>query len=242
MRRETDVDDDVGMIRSRLRTQRLKVSCPFSFSLLCIMTDVMKTDVAVTSDKRGRMMRARSLRSMFPWCTQAEQVDGEHTLPLQDSQPLLPPSPPGEVPTLINMVANAVHIIYEMSRRQEVPTEVHSRILSTLRPSLGGTTPTTAVAGRPGSMWVASSSTTWSASMWIKMLEAGHARSKETTILNMIEWIGASEWYDAELEQAEKAPPLTKRKTPRRRVATVVLDKYLREVRDDREPGRRHRT
>ena len=36
------------------------------------------------------------------------------------------------------------------------------------------------------------------------MLEAGHARSKETTILDMIEWIGASEWYDAELEQAEK--------------------------------------
>ncbi|CZR68400.1 uncharacterized protein PAC_18299 [Phialocephala subalpina] len=92
----------------------------------------------------------------------------------------------------------------------EVPTKVHSRILSTLRPSLGGTPATTAVAERPDSMWITSSSTTWSASMWIKMLEAGHARSKEVTILNMIEWMGASEWYDAELEQAEKAPPPTK--------------------------------
>jgi hypothetical protein len=71
------------------------------------------------------------------------------------------------------------------------------------------------------------------------MLEASHARSKEATILNMIEWMGASEWYDAELEQAEKAPPPTKRGTPRKRLATVVLDKYLKEVRDTTEsPGK----
>jgi hypothetical protein len=68
--------------------------------------------------------------------------------------------------------------------------------------------------------------------MWINVLEAGYARSREGTILNMIEWIGASEWYDAELEQAEKAPPPTKRGTPRKRLATVILDKYLKEVRD----------
>src|SRR5438876_5445534 len=67
--------------------------------------------------------------------------------------------------------------------------------------------------------------------MWINMLEAGHACSKEATILNMIEWMGASEWYDAELEQAEKAPPPTKRGAPRKRLATVVLDKYLKEAR-----------
>lgn len=167
-----------------------------------------------------------------PAPAQAEQVDGEHALPTQDSQSILSPSPPGEAPALIDMVAKAVHIIYEMSRRQEVPTEVHSRILSTLRPSLGGTPAMAAVAERPGSIWISSSSTTWSASMWINMLEAGHARSKEATILNMIEWMGASEWYDAELEQAEKAPPPTKRGTPRKRLATVVLDKYLKEAHD----------
>jgi hypothetical protein len=163
---------------------------------------------------------------------QAQQVDREQPLLTQDSQTMLSPPPPGEAPTLTDMVAKAVHIIYEMSRRQEVPTEVHSRILSTLRPSLGGTPATTAVAERPGSMWIASTPTTWSASMWINVLEAGHARSKEVTILNMIEWMGASEWYDAELEQAEKAPPPTKRGTPRKRLATVVLDKYLKEAPD----------
>ncbi|CAM6002785.1 unnamed protein product [Sphagnum balticum] len=65
--------------------------------------------------------------------------------------------------------------------------------------------------------------------MWIRTLKAGHARSKELTILNMIECMGASEWYDAELQQAEKAPPPTKRGRPRKCLATVVLDKYFKE-------------
>src|SRR6266487_5874952 len=43
--------------------------------------------------------------------------------------------------------------------------------------------------------------------------------------------MGSSEWYDAELKQAEKAPPPTKRGAPRKRLATVVLDKYLKEAR-----------
>ena len=60
------------------------------------------------------------------------------------------------------------------------------------------------------------------------MLEAGHTRSKKATILNMIEWVGASEWYDSELEQSEKAPPPTKRGKPRKRLATTVLDRYLK--------------
>jgi len=47
----------------------------------------------------------------------------------------------------------------------------------------------------------------------------------------MIEWMGASEWYDAELQQAEKAPPRTKRGKLRKRLATIVLDKYLKEAR-----------
>ena len=91
------------------------------------------------------------------------------------------------------MVAKAVHIIYEMSRRQEVLTGVYSKILSILRPSLSRTPATIAITERPDSMWITSTPTTWSASMWFNMLEAGYARSKEVTILNMIEYIGALE-------------------------------------------------
>jgi hypothetical protein len=68
--------------------------------------------------------------------------------------------------------------------------------------------------------------------MWINMLKAGYARFKEATIFNMIEWISALEWYNAKLEQAKKALPLTKQGTLRKRLATVVLDKYLKEARN----------
>jgi len=118
---------------------------------------------------------------------QARQVDREQPLPTQDSQTMLSPPPPGEAPTLTDMAAKAVHIIYEISRRQEVLTEVHSRILSILQPSLSRVPAITTIAERPGSMWIASSPITWLASIWINILEAGHARSKEATILNIIE-------------------------------------------------------
>jgi len=48
---------------------------------------------------------------------QAQQVDREQPLPTQNSQTILPPSPLREAPALTDMVAKAVHIIYEMSRR-----------------------------------------------------------------------------------------------------------------------------
>jgi hypothetical protein len=51
----------------------------------------------------------------------------------------------GEAPTLTNMIAKAVHLMYKMSKHQEVPSKVHSSIISTLRPSLGGTPATTTV-------------------------------------------------------------------------------------------------
>lgn len=130
-------------------------------------------------------------------------------------------------------VAKAIHLIHDMSKRREVPTKIHSGTLGSLRSGLSSVPATAAVADWPKYTWATSSSTTWSASMWINTLEAGHACAKEVTILNMIEWMGASEWYDAELEMAEKAPPPTKRGTPRKRLATIVLDKYLRETRNN---------
>ena len=68
--------------------------------------------------------------------------------------------------------------------------------------------------------------------MWINILEVGHTYSKEATILNIIEWMGALEWYNTKLEQAEKAPPPTKQGMSRKRLATIVLDKYLKEARN----------
>lgn len=122
-----------------------------------------------------------SLYNTIP--TPALQVDREQPLLTQN---ILPCSPE-EGPVLANIVAIAVYTIHEMSRRQEIPTEAYSRILSTLRSNLSRTIAMAAVAEQAGSMWIVSSSTTWSASMWINTLEAGQARSKEATILNIIE-------------------------------------------------------
>ena len=48
----------------------------------------------------------------------------------------------------------------------------------------------------------------------------------------MIEWISALEWYNAKLKQAKKVLPLTKQETLRKRLATIVLDKYLKKACD----------
>ena len=157
--------------------------------------------------------------------TEAQPVDREKSPPTHNSPAKLSPSSPEK--TLTDMIAKVVYLLYKMSRRWEIPKEIHSKILTTIQTSLGGTLAIAAAVGWLDSVYITSSSTTWLASMWINMLEAGYARSKETTILNMIEWMGALEWYDAELQQAEKAPPCTKRGTIRKRLATIVLDKYL---------------
>jgi hypothetical protein len=49
--------------------------------------------------------------------TQAQQVDTEQPLSTRDGQTMPPLSPSGETPALTDMVAKAVHIIYEISRR-----------------------------------------------------------------------------------------------------------------------------
>ncbi len=57
--------------------------------------------------------------------------------------------------------------------------------------------------------------------MWIRLLEVGEYRKKKATVLGMIEWMGASVWYDSQLEKFAKTPPFTKR------VATILLDNLL---------------
>ena len=61
--------------------------------------------------------------------------------------------------------------------------------------------------------------------MWISFLEAGEGRSRKTTVLNMIGYMGASVWYDTQL--AEFQAPLTKKGKPRKRIATPFLDSLV---------------
>lgn len=55
----------------------------------------------------------------------------------------------GETLILTNIIATAIYLICEISKRREVPTKVYLRILSILRLSLNKTLTTTTIAKRP---------------------------------------------------------------------------------------------
>ena len=39
--------------------------------------------------------------------------------------------------------------------------------------------------------------------IWAQMLEAGESRSRKTTIFNMLEYMGAWEWFDRQVKLSE---------------------------------------
>lgn len=94
------------------------------------------------------------------------------------------PSSPEAAP-LIDMIVEAVRIIHQFSKYPHaVPQEVHSRILQTLQ-------------NDNQEAIVASNLHQWSdGSMWMQVLEMGSTQNQRVTILNMLEYMGAWEWYD----------------------------------------------
>lgn len=60
--------------------------------------------------------------------------------------------------------------------------------------------------------------------MWLHVLSAGAFESKTDAILDRLHWMGASVWYDSQIEKLQEHPPRTKRGRPARRVPTYVLD------------------
>jgi hypothetical protein len=67
--------------------------------------------------------------------------------------------------------------------------------------------------------------------MWVDILEAGSVENQKVTILNMLEYIGAWEWYDSQVRLVQTSGKvLTKRGKPvdYKGVATYLLDKIQR--------------
>ena len=116
-----------------------------------------------------------------------------------DVQPSpLPPTPsplPGlspsvEIAPLKDMIIEAVGVIHQLCKCQhELPREVYSRILLTLQNNHEA---------------IRVESSNWSdGAMWIRVLEAGESRTRRATIFNMLEYMGAWEWYDFQVKLAE---------------------------------------
>lgn len=110
---------------------------------------------------------------------------------------LSPMSAPGssspETLSLIDLVMEAVRVIHQFSKYPHaVPAGVHSRILQTHRNNSHETIDRL----KPGDAWS-------DGSMWMRILEMGSTQNQKVTILNMIEYIGAWEWYDRQVNLAK---------------------------------------
>lgn len=150
-----------------------------------------------------------------------------------ESISLTPMSVPGssspETSSLLDLVIEAVRVIHQFSKYPyAVPAEVHSRILRTHQ---NNSQEATARLNRDGG---------WSdGSMWMRILEMGSTHKQKVTILNMVEYIGAWEWYDEQVNLAKTTIHTKKGKlVDRRGAATHVLKAMGSVQRGDSLPGR----
>jgi hypothetical protein len=115
-----------------------------------------------------------------------------------------------EIATTRELILEAITIIYSFSKHQYgVPAEVHKCILQTLKISQDDAFP----------IW-----TQWSnGSMWTNILRAGHSESKRVSILNMLEDMGASAWYDDQITLAQESIRTKKNKPVDRKGAAIYV-------------------
>jgi hypothetical protein len=120
-------------------------------------------------------------------------------------------------PTAVELVLEAIPIIYDFSKHQHgIPDEVHKHILQMLKVSQDQASP----------LW-----TQWSnGSTWTRILRAGRSEAKRVSILNMLEDMGASAWYEDQITLAQ-ASIRTKKKKPvdRKGAAIYILNRIHEE-------------
>ena len=119
----------------------------------------------------------------------------------------------GDAPALTDSILQSIRIIHGLSKNRDgPPREVHATILRALR--------------NPCQDMFASSN--WSnGSMWIDILERGSVEGQKITILNMLEYMGAWEWYDSQVRSLQESGRIfTKKGKPvgRKGAATHVLN------------------
>lgn len=93
--------------------------------------------------------------------------------------------------SIIDLTIRATHTICDLSKYKDgVPSDIHIRVLQSLQPGVSA---------------VCANQNHWSdGSIWVEILEMGESRKDRGTIQNMLEYIGAWEWYAAQVELAKK--------------------------------------
>jgi hypothetical protein len=183
---------------------------------------------SVLSDPRPSTPSPPDHLEMQPSPQTEEVPRPDVSLALENSAPESPtPHPYVELSSFYDMLAETITVIEMMSKKtEEASPGAYSAILQGLLTDRISTKTDKAEASE--SAWSATDMRSRSASMWIHLLEAGQSRSKTTIILNLIEEMGATVWYEAQLRQIAESGLVTKRGKPRVRVASALLDSLLR--------------
>jgi hypothetical protein len=122
-------------------------------------------------------------------------------------------------------VLEAVQIIHQLNKHLDrVQREVHSQILQTLQE------------GYEESISVPN----WSdGSMWVKVLEAGESEQQKVTIFNMLEYMGAWEWYNRQVKWLQDTVRTKKKKPVKHKgAATYVLNQMQNLQTSAEQPGK----
>jgi hypothetical protein len=133
-----------------------------------------------------------------------------------------------EATSLRDMVIEAGRVIHQLSKYQDgVPRQVHSMILQSVQKDHKE------VIGVP-------SLNDWSdGSMWMRVLEAGESQIRKVTIFNMLEYMGAWEWYDRQVKLSQATVRTKKNKlVDRKGAATHVLNRMQGLQTGHEQPGK----
>ncbi|KAL4864639.1 hypothetical protein BDV12DRAFT_200881 [Aspergillus spectabilis] len=130
------------------------------------------------------------------------------------SRPSIPKAFIAKTSPIRELALQASRTLYQLSKYHDgVPRSVHQRILQSLH-------------GNQPAALAASTSNRWSdGSIWIQVLEMGASQQSQVTILNMLEYMGAWEWYNGQVQLAQTMISTRKgRPVDRRSAAIYVLD------------------
>ncbi|QKX61623.1 uncharacterized protein TRUGW13939_08775 [Talaromyces rugulosus] len=123
--------------------------------------------------------------------------------------------------TILDMTLQAVHVIHQLcTYTKDVPRAIHAQILQTIQKSHSGRV-------------TAPIDTQWSdGSRWLQILDMGSSTGIRTTVLNMVEYMGAWEWFDEQCKHAEATVCTKKGKLVERKWISGVGPVTVKEVGD----------
>lgn len=125
-----------------------------------------------------------------------------------------------ETTSLMDMITEAVRIVHQFCKYpHEVPRAVHSRILQTLR--------------HDNHEAIADLNQWSDGSIWMQVLEMGSTQKQKVTILNMLEYMGAWEWYDSQTSLSQRTVCTKKGKPVDRKGAAIHVLNRMQSIRLD---------